>query len=115
MLADFQKVIDTLLEQFPEANAFVNDILVVSKETKLDYIALVEKILRELDVSNAALKLRKYEFAKSECEWLGFKIEKDGITQLVRKAQAIEDLNLPKSKKQLNVLMGSLHSLGKYY
>ena len=36
----------------------------------------------------ASLKLRKCEFAKGECEWLGLKIRKDGFTPLVRKTQS---------------------------
>ena len=72
MSAEFQKVIDTLLKKFPQGNAFINDILVVLKGTKIEHIALeeknletlellVEKILKEL---NTALKLRKCELAK---------------------------------------------------
>ena len=76
MPAEFQKVIDNLLKEFPQANAFIDDILIASKGTKTEHIALVEKILKKLDVSNVALKLRKCEFAKTECEWLGFRIEK---------------------------------------
>ena len=69
--------------------------------------------MKKLDVSNAALKLRKCEFAKTECKWLGYRIGENGITPLVRKTQAIEDLKTPKSRKQLKSLMGSLHSLLK--
>ena len=74
----------------------------------------MEKILKKLDVSNVALKLRKYEIAKTECQWLGFRIWECGITPIVRKTQAIEDLKTPKSGKQLKSLMGSLHSLHKF-
>ena len=56
MHAEFQKVIDNLLEEFPQANAFMNDILVAPKGTKIKHITLVEKILKKLDVSTAALK-----------------------------------------------------------
>ena len=114
MPAEFQKVIDNLIKEFPQANAFIDDILIASKGTKIEHIALVEKILKKLDVSNVALKLRKCEFAKTECEWLGFRIGESGITPLVRKTQAIEDLKTPKSRKQLKSLMGSLHSLHKF-
>ena len=103
-----------LLREFPQDNAFIDDILIASKGTKIEHIALVEKILKKLDVSNIALKLRKCEFAKTECEWLEFRIGESGITPLVRKTQAIEDLKTPKSRKQLKTLMGSLHSLHKF-
>ena len=72
MPAGIQKVIDNLLKEFPQANAFTDDILIASKETKREHIASMEKILKKLDVSNVSLKLQKSEFAKTECEWLGF-------------------------------------------
>ena len=70
--------------------------------------------MKKLDVSNVALKVLKCEFAKSECERLGYRIGENGIPHLVIKTQAIEDLKSPKSRKQLKSLMGSMHSLHKF-
>ena len=95
-----------------QPNAFKGDILIASKGTRTEHNALVEKISNKLDVSNAALKLRKCELAKTECEWLGFRIGKNGLAPLNRKTQAVEDLKTPKSRKQLKSLMGSMHKLG---
>ena len=113
MPAEFLKVIDNLLKEFPQSNAFMDDILIASKGTKVEHIALVEKIFKKLDASNISLKLRKSEIAKTECEWLGYRIGESGIKPLVRKTQAVEDLKTPKSPKQLKSLMGSLHCLHK--
>ena len=65
MPAEFQKVIDNLLKEFTQANAFIDDILIASKGTRVERIAIVEKVLKKLDVSNVSLKLRKCEFAKN--------------------------------------------------
>ena len=43
MPAEFQKVIDNLLKELPQANAFIDDILIASKGNKIEHIALVEK------------------------------------------------------------------------
>ena len=43
MPAEFQKVIDNLLKEFPQSSAFVDDILIASKGTKIEHIALVKK------------------------------------------------------------------------
>ena len=110
MPAEFQKVISNLFKECPQANAFIDDILIASKGTKIEHIPLVEKVLKKLDVSNALLKLQKCEFAKTECEWLGCRIGKNGISPLVRKTQAVEDLKPPKTRQQLTSLMGSMHS-----
>ena len=114
MPAEFQKVIDNLLKEFPQANAFIDDILIASKGIKIEHIALEEKVLKKLDVSNVALKLRNCEFAKTNCEWLGYRIGESGIAPLVRKTQAMEDLKTSKSRKQLKSLMCSMHSLHKF-
>ena len=39
MPADFQKVIDNLLNDFPQANAFIDEILIASKGTRIERIA----------------------------------------------------------------------------
>ena len=39
MPAEFQKVIDNLLKEIPQANAFIDDILIASKGTRVEHIA----------------------------------------------------------------------------
>ena len=112
--AEFQRVMDAILSEFPCAHAFTDDILVLSKGTKLQHIALVEKILLKLDTENMALKLEKCQFAKNECEWLGHRITKSEITPMVRKTEPIDKLVAPRTLSQLKSFMGSIHSLHKY-
>ena len=114
MPAEFQRVMDAILAEFPCAHAFIDDILVISKGTKIEHIALVEKILAKLDRENMALKLEKCQFAKNTCEWLGHRITKSGITPMVRKTDLIDKLAAPKTLSQLKSFMGSIHSLHKY-
>ena len=114
MPAEFQRVMDTILAEFPQAHAFIDDILVVTKGTEIEHISTVEKILRKLDRENMALKLIKCQFARKECEWLGHKITRTGVTPLVRKIDPIESLKAPKTVSQLKSFMGSIHSLHKY-
>ena len=87
---------------------------VLSKGTKTEHIALVEKILLKLDKENLALKLEKCQFAKNECEWLGHRITNSGITPMVRKTDPIDKLAAPRTLSQLKSFMGSTRSLHKY-
>ena len=48
MPAEFQRVMDAILSEFPCAPAFIDDILAISKRTYFEHIALVEKILSKL-------------------------------------------------------------------
>ena len=64
MRAEFQRVMDAILLTFLCAHAFIDDILVISKGTKIEHIALVEKTLAKLDNENMALKLGKCQFGE---------------------------------------------------
>ena len=37
MPAEFQRVVDAILSEFPQAHAFIDDILVVTKGTKIEH------------------------------------------------------------------------------
>ena len=108
MPAEFQRVMDTILSEFPQAHAFIDEILVVTKGTEMEHISAVERILRKLDRENMSLKLTKCKFARKECDWLGHKITCTGITPLIRKTEPIESLKAPKTLKSF---MGFVHSL----
>ena len=114
MPAEFQRVMDAILAELPCAHDFIDDILVISKGTKIEHIALVEKILAKLDKENMALKLEKCQFAKNTCEWLGHRITKSRITPMVRKTDPIDKLAAPRTLSQLKSFMGSIHSLHKF-
>ena len=114
MPAEFQRAMDCILAEYPQAHAFIDNILVVSKGIAIDHIATVEKILKKLEQENMSLKLSKCKFAQRECEWLGHKITSTGITPLVRKTEPIEALTPPRTLTQLKSFLGSIHSLHKY-
>ena len=111
MPAEFQRVMDTILSEFPQAHAFIDDILFVTKGTEIERISAVKKIfLERLDREIMSLKLINCQFARKECEWLGHKKRCTGITPLFR----IESLKALKSVSQLKLFKGSIHSLHKY-
>ena len=80
MPAEFQRAMDCILSEFPQAHAFIDKILVLTKGAEVDHIATIEKILKKLDKENISLKLTKCKFAQHQCEWLGHKITPTGIT-----------------------------------
>ena len=115
MPAEIQRVMDTILSEFPQAHAFIDAILVVTKGTEFEHISAVEKILRKLDWEKISLKLTKCQFARKECEWLGYKITCTGITPLIQNTEPIESLKAPKTVSQLKSFMGFIQSLHKYF
>ena len=51
----------SISNEFPQANAFIDAILVKTKGTEVKHISLFEKILRKLNRWNISLKLPKCE------------------------------------------------------
>ena len=75
---------DAILSEYPQAHAFIDDILVVTKGLEIERISTAKKLLRKLDKENKSLKLKKCNFAQRECEWLGHKITSTGVTPLIQ-------------------------------
>ena len=103
---------DCNLSEFPQANAFIDDILVVTKGTEIDHIGTVEKFLKKIDEEIISLKLTKVNFFQRECEWLGHRITPTGVTPLI--TEPMEALKPPRTLLQLKKFTGSIHSLHRY-
>ena len=68
----------------------------------------------KLDKENLPLKLSKYDFFKTEVNWLGHKLSESGVTPKITKTEAILKLEHPKSLKQLKSFLGSINHLTKF-
>ena len=67
-----------------------------------------------MDAENVKTSLDKCKFGGKEVEWLGFVLNKYGTTLMQKKADAIKNLQHPKTFKQLKSFMGSIHRLNKF-
>ena len=47
MPAELQRAMDCILSEFSQAQAFIDDVLLVTKGTEIDHIAIVEKTLKK--------------------------------------------------------------------
>ena len=111
--ATFQKMMDTTLNGLNSTNAFLDDIIIISKGTLEQHENEIDKALERLDNKNLAISLHKCEFSLTETTWLGYKINSEGITPTKRKTDAIIQLENPKTLKQLRSFMGNIHYLVK--
>ena len=110
MAAELQKAIHLTLTNCTNTYAYLDDILIVTKGSRV----LLKAVLDRLDEENLAISLEKYKFACKQIEWLGFNITSEGTTPLIKKTEAIEKLSAPKTFKQLKSFMGSIHHLTRY-
>ena len=114
MPAEFQKAMDRTLNHSKNTFCFLDDILIVSKGEAKDHEKLVRNVLQKLDDENLALKITKCEFFQSSVNWLGHNLSVHGTIPKITKTEAIANLQLPKSLKQLRSFMGSINHLSKF-
>ena len=108
----FQEKIDQTLEN--KHPAWLDDILVVTKGTKEQHKRELIDVLTKLENAGYRLSENKTEFFKSEIEWVGHKIDQNGIRPLQDKLKAIQELKEPKNEKELKSFLGAIQYLSKY-
>ena len=98
--AMFQKTMDTLLQSIPGVICYINDILVTgtSKEEHLQTLTIVLDKFKEYGVR---VKQDKCKFMSASVEYLGHRIDPDGIHVMDSKLEAIREAPTPHSIHEL--------------
>ena len=97
MPATFQKIMDFTLANTNSANAYLDDIIIITKRSLTDHETELNKVLARLDKENLAKSLNKCEFAVTETTWLGYKINPYEIIPTTRKVESIIKLDPPRT------------------
>ncbi|KAG0419483.1 Retrovirus-related Pol polyprotein from transposon 17.6 [Dictyocoela roeselum] len=103
----FQKIMDSILKTCENTVAYLDDILVFSKNRD-DHIKHLKQTLETLNINNVKINLEKSGFFKKSVEFLGHTISGDGISPNTNKATKIMTV-LPKNKRGLQRILGLLN------
>ena len=109
----FQKVMDTVLQGLPNTICYLDDIL-VSGATKEEHLHNLEMVLQRLEQYNNCAKKAKCAFMCDAVEYLGHRIDADGLHTLSSKVKAIQDAPQPRNVQELRSFLGLLHYYGKF-
>ena len=108
----FQEKIDQTLEN--KHPAWLDDIIVVTKGSKQKHLEELTDVLSKLENAGYRLSESKSELFKTEIEWIGHKIDQNGIRPIQDKLLAIKNLKKPENKKELKSFLGAIQYLSKY-
>ena len=114
MPADFPKAIDCTLTGHKNIFCFLDDILIASRGTKEEHLKLVEACLDKLENENLAISLRKCKIVVQNIEWLGYKIDGEGVIPLVSKIESVKAIERPTTHTKLRSFMGAVHHFTKH-
>jgi hypothetical protein len=88
----FQSKINQLMDGLDYVQAYLNNILIVTKYTYEDHLSKFDTVLQKLHAANLKVNIEKSTFATTSFEYLGYHITTSGICPLTSKVEAIQQL-----------------------
>ena len=105
----FQDQMSDLMAGLEFVRCYLDDILCLTKDTYENHLEQLEKVLVRLASANLKVNIEKSFFAKTELEYLGFWITREGIRPVSKKVEAIRAIAPPKTRKQLRSFIGMVN------
>jgi hypothetical protein len=94
------------MEGLEFVRVYLGDLLVISKSTFEDHLQKVDQVLGKLTEAGLKGNLKKCTLAKTETEYLGYIVTRDGIKPQPKKVEAILNIRSPRTLRQLKSLLG---------
>jgi hypothetical protein len=103
----FQRTMNMVLQELLGDYAFIyiDDIVIYSKTAK-EHVAHLKNILDRLEKHGLRVKFSKCQLFKTEIEYLGFLVGRDGMKVNPRKVDAIEKFPTPRDVKGIQAFLG---------
>ena len=111
--AIFQQIMDTVLQGLPKVICYLDDVLVTGSTVE-EHLKNLENVLKRLQQYNIKAKRSKCYFLCDSVEYLGHRIDADGLHTTDRKVAAIKKAPLPKNVQELRSFLGLVHYYGKF-
>jgi hypothetical protein len=111
--AMFQKTMDVILQGIPQVCCYLDDILITGRDDTL-HLQHLQEVLERLERSGLRLKRPKCEFMKESVEYLGYRIDSQGIHTMQSKVEAILQAPPPENPQQLRSFLGLVNYYAKF-
>jgi Reverse transcriptase (RNA-dependent DNA polymerase) len=105
----FQEKMGTLTQDLEYVRAYVEDLLIITKGTFEDHIDKLEVVFNKLKQAGLKVNAKNSFFMKSELEYLGYWISKEGMSPTTKKVNAIANIATSTNKKECRHFIGMVH------
>ncbi|XP_044746898.1 uncharacterized protein K02A2.6-like isoform X2 [Coccinella septempunctata] len=109
----FQKLMESLLSGIDGVTVFLDDILITGKDEK-EHFNRLKLVLSILENSGLKLSIAKCKFFQDSIEYLGYKIDEEGLHTSENKVAAILKVQKPSNITELKSSLGMVNYYGKF-
>lgn len=104
----FQSLIDKLFSDLkPQVFGYLDDLILASSDFD-SHLKLLQVVFERLKRAGLTLKKEKCNFCREELEYLGYRINREGLGVNPNKVKAIVDMPTPKSARDIKRIIGML-------
>ena len=97
----FQEKISILMARLEFVRSYIDDLLVTTMSTWEDHLNCLDTVFQRLSQAGLKVNAQKSFFGRSELEYLGYWITRDGIQPVAKKVEVIKNIAPPKTRKEL--------------
>lgn len=101
----WQQVMDKIFTGMPGIFCFVDDILIAGRD-EAEHLARLKAVLQVIQENGLRIRKDKCQFAVKLVEYLGFRIDGNGIHKTQDKIAAIKNAKIPENVEELKSFMG---------
>ena len=109
----FQRTMDNLLQKVPGTAIYLDDIVITGK-TVDEHDNNLRQVLSKLKDSGMRLKKSKCSFRQPSVEYLGHRVDSEGIHPTGKKYQAVQNAVAPKNISELRSFLGIVNYYHKF-
>lgn len=109
----FQGTMDKMLSNIEGVCCFLDDILITAA-TEEEHLVILDRVLSRLERYGVKVNKAKCEFVKKEVEYLGHKVDCNGLHPTKEKLQAIAAAPEPRNLMELRSYLGLLNYYGRF-
>lgn len=111
--AIFQKTIENLLRDIPNVINYLDDIVITGSNLE-EHVKTLELLLSRLQSVGLRLNVKKCCFFQERISYLGFSIDKDGLSKNKDKVAAVLEAPVPKDVSEVRAFVGIVNYYSKF-
>lgn len=111
--AIFQKTIENILRGISNVVNYLDDIIITGRNLE-DHVKTIELVLSKLESVGLRLNSEKCEFFKHKVSYLGFNINRDGLSLNKDRISSVLDAPVPKNVSEVRAFVGMLNYYSKF-